>query len=389
MNNKSSVIKEFTYVQRKCCVCGVDNSEDIWQYEHKTRTRSYYWIFEVNNVVCKKCGFVYVTPVPVTRELEGYYGDSLVTYENQILDYDIDKRLQLINKYKRNFSTFMELGSNAKSDFSKQIKSMFNKVITVEPNHAHESDYENICDVPSNSINMLTNYFVLEHISNIDEIFNEFKRVVSNNGILICEIPDIRMYPDNITACHQHEHLNHFSPPLLARVAEKYGFIEINSSVNECSRNYGFVSVFEKLDVNDTVSIDKNEYVNNIKYFEDGKNKAISILDEFERARQKLIMLVENNTPYILWGANDNLLQFKDALSIDSGLVCVDSDPNKKDYLPGIAIYTPDKANEIINNSEYIFIFAGRHKNGILNFIQSNYNKKYDENRIYILDREK
>lgn len=236
----------FSYHQRNCSVCDGGNTEGLWSYDHLTRTRNYYWKFTVNNVICEDCGFVFVSPVPDSDELGRYYQDSIVSYPDQELDYDIDRRLDLIYRHKNELSVFMELGSNQKTRFSQEIEKIFSKVVTVEPNIECASDYSTMADIPSNSIHMLASYFVLEHLPSLGETFIEFQRVIADGGVLICEIPDIRMYPDNIIACHQHEHVNHFSPALLSRLAARYGFKEIESSVVDCSRDYGFVSVYRR-----------------------------------------------------------------------------------------------------------------------------------------------
>lgn len=82
----------FTYQNRNCSVCAGSNTEALWAYNQITRTRNHYWQFSVNNVICKDCGFVFVSPAPNASELERYYSDSLVAYSDQALDYDVDKR---------------------------------------------------------------------------------------------------------------------------------------------------------------------------------------------------------------------------------------------------------------------------------------------------------
>ena len=381
-------VNKFLYESRNCCACEGDSTENLWSYSHLARTRNYNWLFEINNVICKRCGFVFVSPAPVADELKNYYSDMLVYYSNQELDYDVDARLQLISRYKGKSECFMELGSNEKNRFSQEINKIFSKVVTVEPNSAIESDHESIFDVPSDSISMIANYFVLEHISNISEIFQQFKRVIIEDGILICEVPDIRMYPDNITACHQHEHLNHFSPVALAAIAQRYGFVEIESSVKLCSRYYGFVSVF-KLQMNEKPhNYNINEYDVNKKLFHAGSEKAIKVLEHFDVAREKIQSLLFDGVPFIVWGANENYFQLIKDLPNNSKIICIDSNPDKKNSLPGLVIHTPDTASKFIQASEFIFICAGRHSNAILDYINLNYKKNYDKNKIYLLDRE-
>lgn len=99
-------------------------------------------------------------------------------------------------------------------------------------------------------------------------------------------------------------------------------------------------------------------------------------------------LLLDEGVPFVLWGANENLLQLINGFDNPSRLVCIDSNRDKKDFLPGVSVCTPDMAKDQIQKSDCIFICAGRHRDAILGYIKSNFQKEFNEKRIHVLDRE-
>lgn len=49
--------------ERLCDCCQSNYLIDLWKYKYKTRTISKSWLFNVNNVICENCGFVFTSPV--------------------------------------------------------------------------------------------------------------------------------------------------------------------------------------------------------------------------------------------------------------------------------------------------------------------------------------
>lgn len=327
---------------RFCEACGGEDLEMLWKYSHLTRTREAFWEFNVTNVICRDCGFVFVSLVPEDQDLGAYYTDSIGSYVGQDSDYDIGKRLGLLSRFAGPVKRFVELGSNLQSHF---------------------------------------------HVG-VREMFSQFFRVLAEDGILICEVPDIRKYPNDVLGCHQHEHVNHFSPLALERIARQEGFELIESSVEQCSRRYGFVSVFRRWA--EALPLDEfsSEYVENRCLFSRGRDKALEVMDRFKEAHAEMVELIRKGESFVIWGANDNLLQLLYGRAELPGIVCVDSNPAKKQFLPGTDIRTPNEAAEQITSCKRIFLCAGRHRDSILNYVKEKYGRIFTEQCITILDRE-
>lgn len=173
----------------------------LWKYSHLTSTRAALGECKVANAICRDCGFVFVSLVPEGQALGAYYTDSIGSYVGP-MDYDVGKRLGLLWRFVGPVKRFVELGNNLQSHFHAGVREMFVQVITVEPSNTCESDYTSIKGLPNGAGDVLANYFVLAHIPRVREMFAQFFRVLAEDGILICEVPDIRMYPNNILGCH-------------------------------------------------------------------------------------------------------------------------------------------------------------------------------------------
>ena len=146
---------KFTYRQRDCESCAGRNVETLWSQAFKARTRSGFWNFQTTDVICKDCGFVFVSPAQKSEELLEYYSDSLSPYASQELDYDVDKRLKAIDRvlsrggvYKR----FLELGSNAQSFFHDALKLRFTDILLYEPNGDHTSNVSDVHIFPESAL---------------------------------------------------------------------------------------------------------------------------------------------------------------------------------------------------------------------------------------------
>ena len=78
-------------VNRDCDCCGNIELRKVYSYYYKVMTRKGQLEWEVKNVVCKKCGFVFVSPVPDEKTLSEFY-------ENQYDKFEIEEFLNSIAK---------------------------------------------------------------------------------------------------------------------------------------------------------------------------------------------------------------------------------------------------------------------------------------------------
>lgn len=370
---------------RNCENCGGSNLESLWRYRHDARTHAGIFRFDVNNVICSRCGFVFVSPVYDELDLAAYYGASYGAYTGAELDYDIRKRLSFLTGLAGLGSVFVEIGANKATAFHDELRSLFDKVILVDPNDSVASDFKSLADLTTDSADVLAHYFVLEHVPSASKFFRDCSRVLKQGGIMICEVPDIEIYPIEPSALQLHEHTSHFSKRILKQIAAHEGFELICLDTNLCSRPFGFASAFCKTNKT-TAGVQLSEYEENRARFLGGVTK-------LKGARVALAGYVERAQSYealgqtvIFWAANAVMDDFLRQYSIGSNVTIVDNDPAKVDFFDGRKVLQPHDAAEAIRNAQAIFIFTDLHRATILQQIGNVFGKFFDPAEVHVVD---
>ncbi|HEY7773982.1 MAG TPA: methyltransferase domain-containing protein, partial [Marinagarivorans sp.] len=185
-------MKDIAYIDRACDCCGGDDLHSVWQYEKISKTRNEQFRWKVNNVVCKQCGFAFVSPVPTQQSLTEYYSDSFSIFTGQEVDYSIDNRLAIIQACQAISSaqSFLEVGSNNSPEFQRRLSELFSRIETVEINDDCNSTYKNLHSVPAQSQDIVASYFALEHIPNPEVFLRQCAALLKNDGCLIIEVPN-------------------------------------------------------------------------------------------------------------------------------------------------------------------------------------------------------
>jgi SAM-dependent methyltransferase len=388
---ENQMIKEMRTIeleQRICECCYSYNFKKLWNNYNIVYSKKYAWEFRLTNVICKNCGFVFVSPAPTKDCLNYYYSDCYVPYRKQKLDYDIDSRIKFITRNLHGTFSFLDIGSNKKTKFHLKLKELFSEVYTVELNKNVKSDFYSVFDLPENSMDMIAHYFVLEHIPYVNEFLKCCYSALKPSGIMIIEVPDISLYPKDISALILHEHVNHFSLKKLTEINNRLGFRLIDKSSSLCSRTFGFAAAFRKEGRIRLITSRKiNEYPENLDYFKKGIQKLKEFIIKLDSAYLKLRLYSQKGKKSVLWGANSCLSQFlsPDKL-IPLNAVIVDSDPDKKNFSNKFSVYQPDEVAQHIKDSDLILIFTKFHSHDILRIIKKRYNKSFQDSEIFILD---
>src|SRR5205085_7960164 len=153
--------------ERNCENCGGSDLEQLWHQSFTARTRSGNYIFDVNNVVCTNCGFVFVSPVFNEADLTDYYASSFSAFADAAPDYDIARRLAFLDKVAPKGDLFVEVGANRPMEFHRRLKEIYGKVATVEINDSVSSDHRSLAAMPDACVAVVAHYFVLEHIPQV------------------------------------------------------------------------------------------------------------------------------------------------------------------------------------------------------------------------------
>ncbi|MES2394591.1 MAG: class I SAM-dependent methyltransferase [Bacteroidota bacterium] len=371
-------------IERSCDNCGSSNMENLWEYSHKTRTMSKIWKFNVHNVICKECGFVFTSPALRQEYLMDYYEDSYSQFTEQQPDYSIQKRLSIIDKYFPNYTDcYIEIGANSKSQFHNQLNNKFKTVLSIEPNKSTASDYRNATEIEEEKADCLTHYFVLEHVPAINAFFKQCNNLLKPDGHMICEVPALSLYEKHIAPLILFEHVNHFTPKTLESIAAARGFEMIENSYTDCSRPFGFVSVFKKC--NTTQKQNLNEFDINKKLFLNGL-RAVEKFNVLINSCREIINNVLNKN-IIIWAANETTSRLLNELELGNNISIIDSDIRKKNYFGNNpVVHRPDEVPDIIVNADVIIICTAFHAPEIIESIKVKYNKFFETESIFIID---
>ena len=87
----------------------------------------------------------------------------------------------------------------------------------------------NLETIEDNSTNVITLWHSLEHIHDLNDIFNHIKRILSPDGILVIAVPNVNAYDQKIfkkkwAPYDAPRHLYHFSVYTLTKFLDKFNF---------------------------------------------------------------------------------------------------------------------------------------------------------------------
>ncbi len=342
---------------RNCDLCGGNDFSTAWEYQYLSRARSHTFRWKVRIVVCINCGFAFVSPSPDSNCLTEYYKEAYLL-PNEHIDYSVESRLKVIRRNAASLRTFVEIGSNATTAFSETISQMFDEYHRIDLNSEATTTSNTTAAINSGVADVVASYFVLEHVTDVHGFLSECARLVRPGGSVILEVPDLNVYPRDPIALLLHEHVNHFSPATLASIAERQGLHLVEVSHSDCSRTYGFVAVF-RLNAEDRRSVTLPgvaEGENAIKCIKQGLNLIEEFNARLEAARRMLRNKSFHGQKSVLWAANDVCSRLLGLDKPPDGVVVVDTNPNKRNYLPTTTAYQPAEVIDHIRAASTVVI---------------------------------
>lgn len=355
---------------RVCDFCGSKDLESLYEYSHNAITKNNSYLFNINNVICYKCGFVFVSPVYENNTLLNYYADSWSRFDGQRLDYDLNKRLEVIHRFKESSHVnFIEIGANKKGVFLDLMGNIFPSVSTVEPGSSTGHNFKDISEIPDAEFDFLTHYFVLEHIPNPKAFMDDVWRIMKSDGIMICEVPTLDRYHINFEPLALHEHTNHFSINKMIDLGEMTGFEILFSDQQSCSRPFGNVFVFKKKAQKNSNYRVTPEYQENKEEFSKGLMK----LNEFNESLRSIKEFIDHNPQKqgVIWCANLNSHRLIQNLDSFKNISIVDSDVMKQNYFAqfNLEVMLPHQISNILN-LEFVVICSSIHANDIIDQLE-------------------
>ena len=276
---------------------------------------------------CNNCGHIFNKFQPSQKELAKYYNDQVLHIAE---DYNVNNRLEIINMFSSKIESknLMDFGGNSKVSFHKFLEKEGWKVDIVDINDAINFKNKNI----------ITAYFVLEHLTKLEETMNFFNDILTDDGKIIIEVPNSVFYNTDQSGL-LYEHQQHFQPSSLEQLFIRHGFSQRYLSYDKCSRDFGFISVFEKSKSNLTFSSINYDVFKNFKI---GRDKQIAF-DEYPKVFFDKIL--NNSKVIVFWGVNANLEQLLRSNDLTSfQIITIDINPIKKSFVtPKYDFYTPDE----------------------------------------------
>ena len=385
----SEIRKTIGYRKRDCDICGSSELSSFWQYPYTVKTVHFIFEWRVQIVICPKCGFVFTSPVPEEKSLEEYYGDGLGLFNQQILDYSIDKRLTLIKKYATPAGTanYVEIGSNNCPELLQQLKNTVGQIRTVELIDECTSDHHNMSELKAGSADILTAYFVLEHVPAPGKFLQECRRILADNGTCIIEVPDLYLYPEYTDALILWEHTNHFSTVSLTVLAEQCGLEVLEISHQLCSRPFGFAAVLKKSPHHKLRLQDLSfEYEKAFSCMQKGLKKHRKFEARLAEIRENISKLNSAGKVSILWAANDTCRRLLEDFPLPANAHIVDINQRKRELFKPIPVSTPDSRIKELNECRLLVINSARHKDEILKWIRANTDNDFADTEIIVLE---
>ena len=372
---------------RACVCCGGDNLTSVWKSNARVTRSNGVWSFPINISVCQNCGFCFSSPAPDQDSLLEYYSNGFSGYKGIGAPYSIDSRLAVLKKYACPEGVFAEIGGDEPGEFHKACAHLFKAQIAIDISADIDATYRSLSELNIGTIDVLAHYDVLEHVLDVKDFLTQCFMALKPGGVMVCEVPDLRLYPRNLLML-ECEHVNHFSVSTLNKIAMKVGFNLIEVS-HKCSRNFGFLTVFRKDSGVQTHIEDQSvvEYIDAMACLEGGKDQIEFLQDNIKKIVQKIKFLAEQKKKVTLWGVNELLRRLIEGEFPLGGVVIVDSDPRRKNFLSenGVLVFEPKSVADHIANSELVVICVPRYKSEIIGWITANGKNKLASSSIEVL----
>lgn len=203
----------------------------------------------VNDMVrCEKCGLVFVKKMPSKKTISDYYQDEFYDKEKSerfgelfemIVGLSRFFRARAIGKLCRKPGRMADVGFS-RGTTMKMLRSKgwqtFGTQISLNSYNNAKKNNLNVflgdlksAKIPSRSVDLITFWHVLEHLRNPDSYLQEANRILSNNGKLVVEVPNIgspvaKLFRKKWAGLDLPRHLYHFSSKSLKSIVKKNSF---------------------------------------------------------------------------------------------------------------------------------------------------------------------
>lgn len=230
----------------KCLVCGSNQFEPFLVCKDYTVSKE-----QFNILSCKHCNFKFTNPRPFDSEIGNYYkSENYVSHSNTqkglinklyhlVRNYTLQKKLSLVSQYVSR-GTILDYGCGTGMFLSACNKAGW-KAFGMEP----DSDARKMANeqgglifedkigleqaIKDQSLSAVTLWHVLEHVTDMQETLDFFKRKLDAQGVLIIAVPnhvsyDAKYYREFWAAYDVPRHLHHFEIRSMTSLLLNHGF---------------------------------------------------------------------------------------------------------------------------------------------------------------------
>ena len=219
---------------------------------------------DLNIYFCKQCSYCFQHPMPNDKMIDKFYKDEdsdISNYTSLIKNPSIGSLKEkekidfIINSVKKYFKTKKSINIAEVGGFDGYALYKLSKIfkvkkkILIEPNKLGSNiakskgitvnnSYldENLVNRYKGNFDLVICKHVIEHVKDYKKFSSNLTRILSSNGILIIETPDLNMiFKKGLTRVFILQHLNYFSIISLKKIFEKLSILKFKTTSQENS----------------------------------------------------------------------------------------------------------------------------------------------------------
>lgn len=230
----------------QCPVCSSDKIAPVFNVTDYTVSREEFSIWE-----CSNCSFRFTQDIPDQQSINRYYqsedyishsdtGQGIINtlYHRVRKKTLVSKRKLIQNATGLRKGNILDVGAGTGA-FLNEMKAALWNTTGLEPDagardmaarlyRTELNNSDKLFDLPHDNYDAITLWHVLEHVHEMDNYLQQFKKLLKPNGRLFIAVPnytshDASVYKQFWAAYDVPRHLWHFSPASINSLMEKHG----------------------------------------------------------------------------------------------------------------------------------------------------------------------